>query len=168
MVVDSSQASRSLPLAPAPLVGPSGPPALDPSQSSSSAAAIRHAWTKILDRDQWVCRLCLRASSDVFPPNTLCQGANRVISSLVRNSRGHTLYLSRPNSVELLVICGQCGYYTTGGQCRGLARPCGDSFPTSKCRTNWNRVSQLRHPDFKWGSAKVLEPLILVESLFQA
>ena len=114
-------------------------------------------------RHRWACQKCLRRTRRdppflAFP----CAGHNAVLSELVRDRRGHALFVtSTPDGI--LFVCMKCGCISEGVRISNLSERCNTRPASAHTRANLNRIRNGQHPSHNRGDAQVLEELVPID-----
>ncbi len=145
---------------------------VEPPPRAAAAEPLKHTWKWQTGR--WICTSCLATSRTSVPRQIFrCPGLSPSIRDLLNRPRGHKLQIATFTSgAGLVVICSGCGRFTTSNR-RGVLHnePCPSEgraqavFQSDGARFSYKRVCEGKHPSYKQGSSKVLDPCISAEML---
>ena len=84
---------------------------------------------------------------------------------MLRDPKGHKLYIADFTAFDdrFIIICSACGSYTSDGRTVNLQEKCDNRFKSDGAKAAWKRVGELKHPSYKHGPAKVLEPALALD-----
>ncbi len=132
-----------------------------------------HRWK--WQEGRWICTHCLSTSRTAIPRAIFkCPGLATNIRDLLHRPQGHKLQVATFTSgAGLVVICSACGRFTTSNR-RGMLHkePCPASsgqasFQSDGARFAYKRVCEGKHPAYKEGAEKVLEPCMAAATLLR-
>ena len=134
-----------------------------------------HLSTSGSGREADGCAQCLATSRTAIPRQIFnCPGLAANLRNLMLNPRGHKLHVATFTSgAGMVVICSRCGHFATSNRKVKLhteKRPSTgpqEAFQSDGARAAYRRVGEGKHPAYKHGDAKVLDPCISAETLLQ-
>jgi hypothetical protein len=161
------------------LVEPTPPPEVvseaepPPTSSSSKKEPLKHVWKWTAGK--WICTSCLTTSRTAVPRQIFgCLGLAPNIRHLLQHPQGHKLQIATFTSgAGIVVICSGCGRFTTSNR-RGVLHkercPSVDqaAFQSDGAKNSYRRVCEGKHPSYKEGNSKVLDPCFAAAALLEA
>ena len=125
-----------------------------------------HQWAWSSRASRWRCAGYFgKRRGEDRPPDGRCPGFPERVRDVLRDPKGHNLYIADFTAFDdrFVIICSACGAYTIEGRPVNLQTSCDNKFKSDGSRAAWTRVGELKHPSYKHGPAKVLEPALALD-----